>query len=241
MSLVFSGAQNAYFDGLVAREGVLNNHELPHVEGHPLWILMDFKPSVLNENKFLMWLGQRSSAINYHALQLNSTTLQISSSGNTSTFAGITSAWHRCLLYLGSKASRTIYVDGVAGGTNTTTYNWPPCDTLNFGSRWYAGIAAETFWKGKLANVAIGCAALTSQQRLDASIMGVNPLSLPGVIRFWPLLSDANDHFNTFNLTLAGSPTFDGADRPTALAEWPPVASSGFTGFANPSHGFIGG
>lgn len=97
-------------------------------------------------------------------------------------------AYHHLAGVFTSSASRTVYLDGVAGATNTTAVieNWTP------GSMFLATDGVGGFLNGALAECAIWNVALDAGEVLGLA-KGVCPMNIrpQSLINYWPLF--AND------------------------------------------------
>lgn len=227
--------QYAYWDGLAGSvQGVPNFAQLGTLIGWPQWWCADFLPTSIALNRFMLGLQQRTGA-GRQSMQLNAATLQLNNgtTGMSPKSGIVTTGFQRMLMCIDSRTSATLYVDGVAAATAVNDNPFPQgVDTLVIGARWESNVAADLFFSGSLANVAFGNGKPSAAQRTGC-IVGVNPLSLPGCVRYYPLLADATDFFGCWNLTTSGSPTFTSVGHPT-VSTYPPGGVSGsriFGGF----------
>lgn len=223
--LVLNGTdQYAHYTDPTPSQGIDNFARLPHVTGQPLWMVCDVLTS--DNSAFILTLTNLDSTINWVAGAISGANVQTNHSNNAIASKGFTAGvMNRFLFTFASRTSRFATVNGVDGTENTTSITWPTnMNRFLIGGLQLNG-APLIFLAGSVANVAIGCAPLTQAQRAAFGVTGVNPLSMPGVIRYWPLETDASEYFSAWPLTLVNSPSFTSVGHPS-VSTWPPVAGA---------------
>lgn len=118
--------------------------------------------------------------------------------------------WHPVAGVWNGPASRTVYVDGVAGTESTVDLDPDNLDTLNIGR--IAGLGNH--FDGYLAHIGIWKRALTADE-VDALAKGLSPRRLP--VDLWaylPLLYDARDEVGNATWTENGTVTYDQTIHP---------------------------
>ena len=125
------------------------------------------------------------------------------SSAATSTIAANT--WTHLVGTFVSNASRTLYVDGVAATTNTTSATMTTADFVDIDIG-RARRATEIYAKGRIAEVGFWSATLT-QDEISALAKGASPSSIrPQSLFFYaPLVRDAIELRNGSTLTVSGA------------------------------------
>jgi hypothetical protein len=206
-------------------QGASNQAPLGRLVGYPQWWMADVRPANTTENRWVVALSA-SAGLSRCALQWKFGNFTRNDAvAEQSAIAGTEDVFQRVLVYMASRTSTIVYVNGVGGTEYTTDSGWYTSqDILTVGARAESS-NFDLFFTGDLANVAFGSATLSAGQRTGC-IPGVNPLSYPGVLAYYPLLADANDYFGTWNLTTVGSPTFTATGHPEVEA-WPPSGGSG--------------
>lgn len=226
--LVLNGSsQYAHWDGHASPvEGQGNQNELGGVCGFPLWIALDFKSASSSQNTFLCELSEQFG-LNRYAIQFVFGTVQVNDgiTGKSPSSASL-NVWNRLLAYKPTRASTTLYLNGVTSGTDTGDSPWGAMNSFILGGRLESSSPADLFYNGNLANVAIGSAILTPTQ-CAACLVGTNPLALPGVVRNWPLKTDALDTMGAWPLTLGGSPTITATGHPDVTPYHPTGGGGG--------------
>jgi len=231
--------QYAYWDAHAAPiQGNVNHNELGGVNGFPLWVCFDFKPAGSGSWWALALQDQFGTA--RYAAQLAGSTIQFNDgTAGRSPHAGVqANVWQRVLIYRPDRAVTMTYLDGDAAATDAGDSPWSGGNLMTLGARQEGGNPADLYFGGSFANVAIGNAILTAGQRTGC-LVGVNPLSLPGVVRYWPLKADALDAFGAWPLTLVNAPTITAVAHPDVDA-WPPAAASSFKQQPGMGGGFAG-
>mgnify|MGYP001558445184 CR=1 FL=1 len=132
-----------------------------------------------------------------------------------STVSGYTAdTWHHIGGVWDGNSSRTAYLNGSAGTTNTVTRTITSSTTI-IGA--YSGFGGyQGFWPGYLAEAAMWDAALTAAE-MATMADGFSPLLVrPGnLVAYWPLygrISTEPDYVGGFNMTLTGGDA--NADHP---------------------------
>lgn len=222
-------SQYAYWDGLAApRNGLPNQNDLGGVNGFPFWACFDFNPASIPGGSWWAFAFQQRSGSARFAAQLAGSTIQYNDGvAGRSPHSGVqANVWQRVLIYRPSRASTTVYLNGDPATTDTTDSPWPGgFDTMILGGRWESNVSPDLLFAGSFANLAFGNAILPSIQRTGC-VVGKNPRSMDGIVRYWDLKANANDAFSAWNLTLAGAPSFTSVGHPDVDA-WPPTASGG--------------
>lgn len=141
------------------------------------------------------------------------------------TTAGV---WAHCAGVWASSTSRTAYLDGVAGPTDTTTVA-PGHNAVALG---YNKGAAGFYFNGAIAEVGLWSAALTVEE-LAALAKGISPLLIrpAALVAYWPLSGTGaieRDYWrDRDDLTAAGTGTPAIADHPRILRPDGPYLPAG--------------
>lgn len=181
----------------------------------PITISCWYKDTDAGSNQSLVALYVDSSNFLALKLQFNdgATALYLlaDANGHHSVLSGSINAWHHGCGVFTSTTSRTVYLDGVAGSTDT--FSVAPTGTPDF----IIGFSGSVL-TGSIADVAIWNVALNASE-IAALARGVRPNNIrtSALIGWWPLdgLSSPEPDLsgNSHNGTLTG----------TALANGPPV------------------
>jgi hypothetical protein len=231
MPLILDGNfQYAQFDGTVSVQGIVSYSPLGTLVGYPLWMVGDVRLSQLIVNSFLFGLFTRLSLQwNADHLDVNNGVAELANVNNALTL----NTWKRVLVYLASRTSCTIWVDGDPGPTDVTDSPFPAgVDHFIVG----ALPGGDHSLPGSVANVAAGLAPLTVNQRQSLSTAGSNPLAYPGCVRNWPLKTDALDVFGAWPLTLVGGASVTAVGHPE-VAVYPTPASAAIETHVRPDAG----
>lgn len=119
--------------------------------------------------------------------------------------------WYHVLGIFTSGTSRTVYVDGVAGTTNTTTVTVAAgFDRPTVGCR-NRNTSYDSFFDGKVAECAVWNVSLTTDEIISLS-KGFKPtLIRPQSLKYYaPLAGNANNFKDNVAPTLTNGPTIDG-------------------------------
>lgn len=134
-----------------------------------------------------------------------------------------TNKWHHALFIEAGSKDHRVYIDGSAGGIDTSNDQAPTNeDKMSIGALAYSGSWAN-FFAGKLGEIAIWDAALTVKEKNDLAD-GVRPSNIrpESLVAYWELTDDYLDSSGNGNtLTGVASPTFDGNDHPTIIESAP--------------------
>lgn len=144
-------------------------------------------------------LDRRNAPLNFGAQAVNSGATTASSLVGLYT----SGAWNHGAAVFASATSRTAYINGVAGSTNTTNIAITGLNSVTLGAR-YSGGTLGAFLDGYLAHVAIWDIALTGTDIANLAA-GDNPqsISLANLVFYAPLTGGvAKDIISNTNLTL---------------------------------------
>lgn len=136
------------------------------------------------------------------------------SAGTAATPVGFAAgSWVHVAAIFSSTTSRTVFYQGGNKTTNTTSVT-PNTSSTSLG-RWHDGSAWLYTFGGKLAEVALYNKALSDQEIADLA-SGVYPsqVAVANLVAYWPLVSNANDAYASYNWTEYGTPTYDAGDVP---------------------------
>jgi hypothetical protein len=201
-------------------QGIPTQAPLGSLVGYPQWWMVDVKPDAIDSLRYLIDLTyyEQSSFTQHCSLVIQSGFFKRNASGFFGAEAPASiGVWQRVLLYMASRTSTIIYVNGVPGAEYTTDAPWPVnLNSLFVGARAQQS-AISLYADGKLANLAFGMAPLSVAQRTGCKF-GTDPASYPGCIRSCSLLANGNDAFGVFNFAAANSPTFDANDHPSIIS-----------------------
>lgn len=117
----------------------------------------------------------------------------------------VTGAWHHVASVFASTTSRTAYLDGAAGTTDTTSISVSGLNSVLLGARYSSGTRGA-FLFGRVAQVAIWNVALSGAE-VTALAAGANPMSIqPSSLAFYAPLNDgsARDIVSGTALTVSG-------------------------------------
>ncbi|HWL67129.1 MAG TPA: LamG-like jellyroll fold domain-containing protein [Geminicoccus sp.] len=189
MSRAFTGSSSGSFAQV----------DKPAKLGPPFTVSLWFRTPQPARTGYLFWLGRRSSELDWFAVSMLNGRLRAETRATAGTAWGIAVsgnniaanvAQHACATFT-STTAREIILNGDTGnkGTNSTSATPISPDRTAIGR---ASDASPT--GGVLADiehVAIWGRALTDAEKA-ALAQGANPLSIPGLIEYWPLSGAAN-------------------------------------------------
>jgi len=185
----------------------------PTVTAVPLTFSCWFNSDSDRETNYLVALGDSSAANQYFALwqsrdSLRATTRAVSAA-NSSTTTVAASTWHHGAGVFATTSSRTVYLDGVAGSTNTATKTPSGVDVLRIGSTGTSSPATNNATKGLLAEVAIWNVALTAAE-IATLAEGFLPTFIrpASLISYYPLTRDYADRLGNNSVTESQTVTF---------------------------------
>lgn len=163
------------------------------VTAAPLTLACWFKTTSVGAgvDHHLVWLGN-SGVTNQHYFTLEQYQTEIycgtRAAGGLAEISvtGVTAnTWHHAVAVFASQTSRTPYLNGTAGGTNTTDVAPSGLNRLDLGRRGFA--TPDGYHDGSLAEVAVWNAALSGS---DITLLagGVSPMALATKpVRYWRL------------------------------------------------------
>lgn len=197
------------FDGA---DDTLYTSTLP-VGALPFTILAWIKePTLQSAADVVVNIGESGGGNNYLRLNVNASnqvaaTQDAAGAASSSTYTATAisaDTWHCAVAVFTSDSSRTVYLDGNAATTQTTTRStsWASIDRLNIGA---SGPLAADF-NGLIGHVAVWDVAL-SAGNITSLAGGANPLTIDptNLIAYWPLTADVNDVVGTNHLTVVNN------------------------------------
>ena len=132
-----------------------------------------------------------------------------------------TNTWHHICGVFTNSTSRTIYLDGANSSENTESQdvNFSLFDQILIGT--YRTVTTAWF-SGKIVHCAIWNTGL-SEAQIILLAAGASPESIASsnLVDFWPLIFNSKSSINSNHLTEHNSPTYDSADNPSSLFNYP--------------------
>lgn len=199
------------------------------ISAYPCTLSCWVKPDAVSggSNKYLLSFGDTGSSTNYAAIFINQSTATLnlvhSSSGAAQVSSGPSisaGVWSHAAGLWSSLNSRTSYLNGTAGTTNTVTKVWPPINNVAIGALRRSTLGAYT--DGAIAEAAIYNVALSADE-ISVLAAGLSPLLVrpESLVAYWPLFgrggasSDEEDWAYAGALSQVSSPGV--ADHPRII------------------------
>jgi len=233
VALVFTSsvADAAYdFGGSSGDYAEINSSPISGSESYSVagWV----KTSDVTNGLVPFWIGDKDDIARYGACQLNgnvagdpaTAVLRQSTTLDAETSTGYSAdTWTHiaCTLTYSSGGNDTViaYIDGGDSGTDNAAISDATWDRVSLGR--YADSTPCCNYDGLLAYWAVWNVVLTSGEVATLAAGGC-PTSTQGasIVAYWPMQSDGSgtiedEDTGTYDLTISGTVTFDGADNPS--------------------------